>query len=78
MSADGGAAWSEARLGPQPSQRAWRSWEWDWEPREPGVYELCCRATDSAGNVQPLEAPWNLGGYANNEVHRVPVTVAAE
>ena len=58
------------------SRWAWRGWEWDWEPREPGDYELCCRATDSAGNVQPLEAPWNLGGYANNEVQRVPVAVA--
>ena len=28
-----------------------------------------------AGNVQPLDAPWNLKGYANNVVERVPVTV---
>jgi hypothetical protein len=34
-----------------------------------------CRATDTAGNVQPLEPPWNVGGYANNAVQRVPVTV---
>jgi len=78
VSADGGVSWSDARLGGQPSRWAWRSWEWDWEPREPGAYELCCRATDGVGNVQPLEAPWNLGGYANNEVQRVPVTVEEE
>ena len=77
VSADGGASWSTAQLGRQTSKWAWRSWEWAWEPREGGVYELCCRATDGAGNVQPLEAPWNLGGYANNEVQRVPVAVAA-
>jgi sulfane dehydrogenase subunit SoxC len=76
VSADGGAGWSEARLGQQPSRWAWRSWEWDWEPAEPGEYELCCRATDGAGNEQPLKAPWNLGGYANNEVQRVSVVVA--
>jgi DMSO/TMAO reductase YedYZ molybdopterin-dependent catalytic subunit len=77
VSADGGASWSPARLGPVPSSRwAWRSWEWDWDVTAPGGYELCCRATDDAGNTQPLEAPWNLGGYANNEVHRVPVRVA--
>lgn len=75
-SADGGASWSDARLGSQPSRWAWRSWEWDWEPREPGAYELCCRATDSAGNGQPQEAAWNLGGYANNEVQRVRAVVA--
>lgn len=76
LSADGGESWSEAQLGPETSPWAWRSWEWRWQPREPGSYELCCRAADSAGNVQPLEAPWNLGGYANNEVQRVPVTVS--
>jgi DMSO/TMAO reductase YedYZ molybdopterin-dependent catalytic subunit len=76
VSADGGATWSEARLGAQPSEWAWRAWEWDWDAPEPGSYELCCRATDAAGNVQPLEPRWNLGGYANNEVQRVPVVVA--
>ena len=76
VSADGGTSWSDARLGSQASEWAWRAWEWDWEDRPPGVYELCCRATDSAGNSQPLEAPWNLGGYANNEVQRVSVLVA--
>jgi sulfane dehydrogenase subunit SoxC len=75
VSVDGGASWSKARLGPQASRWAWCSWEWDWQPGEPGAYELCCGAADSAGNVQPLHAPWNLGGYANNEVQRVPVVV---
>jgi sulfane dehydrogenase subunit SoxC len=76
VSADGGASWDDARLGPEPSRWAWRAWEWRWSPERPGAYELCCRASDGAGNVQPLEAPWNLGGYANNEVQRVPVVVA--
>ncbi len=77
VSADGGTNWGDARLGLQASEWAWRSWEWAWEPRRSGVHELCCRATDSAGNCQPLEARWNLGGYANNEVQRVAVTVSA-
>ncbi len=72
-----GASWDDAELGPQPSAWAWRSWQWDWEPADPGAYELRCRATDSAGNTQPLEALWNLGGYANNQVQVVPVVVAA-
>jgi DMSO/TMAO reductase YedYZ molybdopterin-dependent catalytic subunit len=76
LSADGGASWSAARLAPPGSSRwAWRAWEWDWDASEPGEFELCCRAGDDAGNTQPLEAPWNLGGYANNEVQRVPVRV---
>jgi DMSO/TMAO reductase YedYZ molybdopterin-dependent catalytic subunit len=75
VSADAGATWSDAALGPQPSPWAWRSWEWEWDPAGPGTYELCSRASDAAGNTQPLEAPWNLGGYANNEVHRVGVVI---
>jgi DMSO/TMAO reductase YedYZ molybdopterin-dependent catalytic subunit len=74
VSADGGAGWSDARLGPHASRWGWRSWEWEWDP-EPGAFELCCRATDSEGNAQPLDPPWNLGGYANNEVQRVRVAV---
>jgi sulfane dehydrogenase subunit SoxC len=77
VSADGGTSWNDARLGAQASRWSWRSWEWDWDPGEPGVYELCSRATDAAGTVQPLEARWNLGGYANNEVQRIRVTVPA-
>jgi sulfane dehydrogenase subunit SoxC len=75
VSADGAATWSDARLAPEASPWAWRAWEWEWDAR-PGDYELCCRTTDAAGNAQPLEAPWNLGGYVNNEVQRVPVVVA--
>ena len=60
---------------PTRDPRAWRGWTFEWEPDGPGEYELCCRATDSAGNVQPLDIPWNLGGYANNAVQRVPVVV---
>ncbi len=78
VSVDGGSGWSSARLGPEPSKWAWRAWKWEWDPVEPGTFELCCRATDSAGNVQPLEPAWNLGGYVNNEVQRVPVVVAGE
>ena len=78
VSADGGSSWSDARLGPDRPRWAWRSWEWEWDPPQAGAHELCCRATDSAGNVQPLEAAWNLGGYANNEVQRVAVEVAGD
>jgi DMSO/TMAO reductase YedYZ molybdopterin-dependent catalytic subunit len=76
VSADGGASWGETRLGTEVSRWAWRGWEWDWGPVAPGLHELCCRATDGAGNTQPLAPRWNLGGYANNEVQRVPVVIA--
>ena len=75
VSSDGGASWAPAQLGSQPSPHAWRGWTFAWDPQEPGTYELCCRARDDAGNQQPLEEAWNLGGYANNAVQRVAVTV---
>jgi sulfane dehydrogenase subunit SoxC len=70
VSADGARSWSDARLGPTTARWGWREWEWRWGPRESGIHELCCRATDSTGRTQPLEAIWNLGGYANNAVQR--------
>jgi sulfane dehydrogenase subunit SoxC len=75
VSADDGATWSTAELGEQPSRWAWAAWSLTWEPPAPGRYELACRARDEEGNVQPLVPPWNLGGYANNAVQRVVVTV---
>jgi sulfane dehydrogenase subunit SoxC len=77
VSADGGATWAPAELGdPALGRWAWRSWRFSWKA-EPGEHELCCRARDAAGNEQPLEAPWNVGGYKNNAVQRVRVTVTA-
>jgi sulfane dehydrogenase subunit SoxC len=76
VSTDGGATWEPAALDPPVGTHAWRRWSYEWRPRAPGDYELCCRATDAAGHRQPATPPWNLGGYANNAVHRVQVTVA--
>jgi DMSO/TMAO reductase YedYZ molybdopterin-dependent catalytic subunit len=75
VSTDGGGIWSDAQLGPAPAApSAWRAWSFDWTA-EPGEHELVVRATDAAGNVQPMEAPWNHGGFMNNVVQRVAVTV---
>jgi len=74
VSTDGGATWASAELGESLGPWAWRSWRFVWDAA-PGEYELCCRARDAAGGEQPLEPSWNLGGYVNNAVQRVPVTV---
>ena len=76
VSTDGGDTWADAELEPDSLGRwAWRGWGYVWTA-EPGEHELCCRARDEAGNVQPHQSPWNLGGYANNAVQRVAVTVS--
>ena len=33
------------------------------------------RAADDAGNVQPMEQPWNEHGFSSNLVQRVQVSV---
>jgi DMSO/TMAO reductase YedYZ molybdopterin-dependent catalytic subunit len=75
VSTDGGETWDDAQLEEPVGRWAWRGFHFAWDAR-PGTYELCCRASDAAGNVQPLEATWNHGGYCNNAVQRVPVTVS--
>jgi DMSO/TMAO reductase YedYZ molybdopterin-dependent catalytic subunit len=75
VSADGGETWSDATLDDDASAYGWRGWQFAWDAR-PGEHELCCRATDAAGNTQPLDAAWNLDGYCNNAVQRVRVTVS--
>jgi DMSO/TMAO reductase YedYZ molybdopterin-dependent catalytic subunit len=77
VSIDGGETWSAADLGePTLGRWAWRSWRYSWDAL-PGEYELCCRARDVAANEQPLEPSWNVGGYVNNAVQRVAVTVTS-
>jgi sulfane dehydrogenase subunit SoxC len=75
VSADGGQTWAEAEVGEQLSPFAWADWTFQWDA-QPGEASLCTRATDSEGNVQPLEPEWNYGGYGNNAVQRISVIVA--
>ncbi|MCW2765366.1 MAG: Nitrate reductase [Nocardioides sp.] len=75
VSVDGGATWADADLGPVPGPYEWRAWSSAWQADEPGRYELSVRATDAAGNTQPLEQRWNRQAMANNHVQRVPVVV---
>ena len=77
VSVDGGATWEEARIERDvDSAWAWCAWTYEWQG-EPGRYELAFRARDEAGNEQPLEGEWNVGGYGNNAVHRVIVNVGS-
>jgi sulfane dehydrogenase subunit SoxC len=74
VSADGGASWVDAALAEPLGPAAWTGWSHTWTA-EPGEHELCSRATDATGRRQPDAPPWNVGGYANNAVQRVAVTV---
>jgi DMSO/TMAO reductase YedYZ molybdopterin-dependent catalytic subunit len=75
VSTDDGATWEDAQLDPPELGRwAWRRWSYEWNA-SPGRHVIACRARDDAGNTQSTDQRWNVGGYANNEVQRVVVTV---
>jgi sulfane dehydrogenase subunit SoxC len=75
VSTDGGASWNHATITAPSGRWSWASWSYRWQPQAPGTYELLCRARDVAGNEQPVEPLWNAGGYANNAVQRITVSV---
>jgi DMSO/TMAO reductase YedYZ molybdopterin-dependent catalytic subunit len=66
--------WTEARLDEPVGEFAWRGWSADWDAT-PGEHRLSCRATDADGRTQPLDQDWNVGGYCNNKVQTVRLTV---
>ena len=74
VSVDGGTTWAAAELHPARHQWAWRRWTFTWDAR-PGTHRIGSRAADDRGDEQPLEPVWNVGGYANNAVQWVDVTV---
>lgn len=75
VSADGGGTWHDARLGEPAGHHAASPWRWTWRAERPGRYVLAARATDAAGETQPLDPLWNTHGYGNNVVQRVAVEV---
>jgi len=66
--------WSPAQLDAPAGRYAWTGWHAAWDAVA-GEHELACRATDAAGNRQPLEGDWDLTGFGNHGVHRMRVTV---
>ncbi|MET9614349.1 sulfite oxidase [Kitasatospora indigofera] len=74
VSTDGGAGWQDAELDPPDAAHpwAWRRWRHRWTA-VPGRHVLSARATDGQGHTQPLDQPWNRGGFAVNLVQRVEV-----
>jgi len=75
VSVDAGTTWHEASLDPPGDLYEWRRWRWTWVADAPGTTEVWVRATDEAGNVQPVDQRWNRQAMANNHVQRTCVLV---
>jgi len=76
VSIDFGANWLAASLAPPVNRFAWQNWNTAIDFPGKGYYEIWARATDSAGEMQPMVVPgWNPKGYLNNAMHRIAVNV---
>jgi sulfane dehydrogenase subunit SoxC len=75
FSSDGGLTWAGAEIEDAPSAYAWSRWTYEWDATQPGEYELCVRALDVAGNMQPVDQSWSTEGVQNNAVQRLRVVV---
>jgi DMSO/TMAO reductase YedYZ molybdopterin-dependent catalytic subunit len=74
VSTDDGDTWEVADLESALDSHGWARWTWTWQA-EPGSYLLTARATDASGRTQPRGQRWSRGGFANNTIQRVPVSV---
>lgn len=74
VSTDGGRSWQPARLHSEPERMVWAQWSYRWRvPERPGSVKLLARATDEAGQVQPLERNPDFRSYMI--CHAIPVEV---
>ena len=73
LSKDGGASWTNARLGTDLGPYSFRSFAATITLAKPGSYELLARATSRSGETQPMAPRWNPSGYQRNVVERVKV-----
>ncbi|MFY0480191.1 SorA family sulfite dehydrogenase catalytic subunit [Achromobacter marplatensis] len=73
FSADGGKTWRPASLGEDLGRYSFREWHAEFTPEQAGAYVLKARATNTAGETQPLDPLWNPSGYMRNVVETVRV-----
>lgn len=76
VSIDGGATWRESTLGQDLGRFSFREWALPITFTRKGATQLMVRASNSAGETQPLQADWNPGGYRRHVVETRHVTVA--
>ena len=73
LSADGGATWRRAQLGPDLGRYSFREWSTTWTPPGAGGYRLMVRAFNAIGESQGTQPLWNPAGYLRNVVEHVDV-----
>jgi DMSO/TMAO reductase YedYZ molybdopterin-dependent catalytic subunit len=75
ISADAGKTWAAAKLSSNPSKYGFRRFTYQWKATE-GQHTLISRATNEAGQIQPVEPEWNPSGYLYNAAQPRELTVS--
>ncbi len=75
-SANGGQSWQSADIISPNEPYGWVRFAFAWTAT-PGEHSLMTRATDEAGETQPVTCPFNPGTLLFNAIIAHPVTVAA-
>ncbi|MEH7308581.1 sulfite oxidase [Neobacillus drentensis] len=75
ISSDGGQSWDLCQLDTTSKKNAWIPWTYKWDAQKKGEYMIKSKATDSDGNVQPLNPKWNRKGYGYNAIDSICVKV---
>ncbi len=70
ISSDGGQTWTAVRITSQEEEFCWVLWSAEVNVTAQTA-RLLVRATDSSGETQPREMPWNAKGYQYNAWHEV-------
>ncbi|ACA20712.1 oxidoreductase molybdopterin binding [Methylobacterium sp. 4-46] len=75
VSTDDGRTWTRAELGEDLGRYSFRPWTLRVD-LTPGAHAVRVRATNRAGQSQPLDPLWNPAGYLRNVVETVRVRAA--
>jgi DMSO/TMAO reductase YedYZ molybdopterin-dependent catalytic subunit len=75
VSVDSGTTWDPAILAGKATKYGFRRWTWAWRADE-GQHALISRATNAAGQTQPLQEEWNPNGYLWNVAQPRDIVVA--
>jgi DMSO/TMAO reductase YedYZ molybdopterin-dependent catalytic subunit len=76
LSIDGGQTWRAATLGEDLGRFSFREWRLAVSFVSKGEAVLMVRASNQQGEVQPLVADWNPGGYRRQAVESTAVIIA--
>lgn len=75
VSINGGQTWKAATLADSLGRFSFRAWKLAITFPKKGEVMLMVRARNNNGEVQPLQATWNPGGYRRNVVESMVVTI---